>query len=94
MNKFGDLTKFRHHVHPMANFCQICHCRCCMHFGKLWNIHVTSMTFTLTSWPVSLQEKRALIMFEFGKLIFSIFLESSVESPRALVSNQKATLHL
>ena len=52
------------------------------------------MTFTLTSWPVSLQEKRALIMFEFGKLIFSIFLESSVESPRALVSNQKATLHL
>lgn len=51
------------------------------------------MTFTLTSWPVSLQEKSALIMFEFWKLIF-ILLESSVESPRALVSNQKATLHL
>ena len=50
------------------------------------------MTFTLTSWPVSLQEKGALIMFEFG--IFTILLKSSVESPLALVSNQKATLHL
>ena len=43
------------------------------------------MTFTLTSWPVSLQEKGALIMFEFG--IFTILLKSSVESPLALVSN-------
>ena len=31
-------------------------------------------------------------MFEFG--IFTILLESSVESPLALVSNKKATLHL